>query len=221
MKKNINLSNSNRWPIRPIVIGIALFVSGVAVGYTVRDLPSVIAASGGNAYSSSSARDDPSWGPENAKVTIVEFGDFECPYCRQWYATVYNQLYANYGTKVRFIFRDFPLYSHPNAKPAALAADCAGEQGSYWDYFRLLYGDSRGLGSEMYTAYAQQLGLNLSAFKTCISSNRYSNEIDLDQQDAERLGVSGVPAFFINDQVISGAQPYEMFRQVIEQELSK
>jgi protein-disulfide isomerase len=221
MKKNINLSNSNRWPIRPIVIGIVLFVSGVAVGYTVRDLPSVIAASGGNAYSSSSARDDPSWGPENAKVTIVEFGDFECPYCRQWYDTVYNQLYANYGTKVRFIFRDFPLYSHPNAKPAALAADCAGEQGSYWDYFRLLYGDPRGLGSEMYTAYAQQLGLNLSAFKTCISSNRYSNEIDLDLQDAERLGVSGVPAFFINDQVISGAQPYEMFRQVIEQELSK
>jgi hypothetical protein len=219
MMKNINLSNSDRWPIRQVILGIVLFASGIAVGYTARDLPAVIGASGGPA--GGNGRDDPSWGPANAKVTMVEFGDFECSYCRQWYATVYGQLYANYSGKIRFVFRDFPLSFNPNAQPAAIAADCAGAQGRYWDYFQLLYGDPRGLGSVMYNTYAEELGLNLSAFTSCIASNKYANEIDLDMQDGQRVGVNGVPAFFINDRLISGLQPYETFRQVIEEELNK
>lgn len=220
MKKNINLSNSGQWPIRQIILGIVLFASGVAVGYTARDLPGITGGSGG-AAKSASAKDDPSWGPANAKVTVVEFADFECTYCRRWYASVYERLYSTYSDRVRFVYRDFPLSFHPNAKPAAIAANCANAQGRYWDYFKLLFGDSRGLGSAMYTTYAQELGLDLSVFNSCVASNKYDNEIGLDMKDAERLGVNGVPAFFVNDQLISGMQPYETFQQAIDKELNK
>jgi protein-disulfide isomerase len=110
--KNINLSSnfgSHPWPIRPIVLGLILFGSGIALGYTARDLVALTAGSASNAALDASAKDDPSWGPADAKVTMVEFGDFECPYCKQWYATVYEKLQANYGTRIHFVFRDFPL----------------------------------------------------------------------------------------------------------------
>jgi protein-disulfide isomerase len=218
--KNINLSDSDRWPIRQIILGAVLFASGVAVGYTARDLPTIIGGTGG-ALSDTSAKDDPSWGPANAKVTIVEFADFECTFCRGWYKSVYERLYQTYGDRVRFVYRDFPLSFHANAKPAAIAANCAGAQGRYWDYFKLLFDDPRGLGSSLYSTYAQELGLNLNTFNSCINSNKYDNEINLDIKDGERLGLSGVPAFFVNDQLISGNQPYETFRAAIEKELSK
>jgi protein-disulfide isomerase len=219
MKKNINLDSAGNWPIRQIILGLVLFASGIAVGYTARDLPAITGFSGG-AADGANAKDDPSWGPADAKVTIVEFADFECPYCRQWYTTVYEKLYANYSSKVRFIYRDFPLSFHSNAKPAAIAANCAGAQGKYWDYFRLLYGDTRGLGGTMYQTYAQEIGLNTSAFNTCIANTKNANEIDLDMKDGERLGVNGVPAFYINKRYISGLQPYETFREAIEAELN-
>jgi protein-disulfide isomerase len=219
MKKNINLDSSGTWPIRQIILGLVLFASGIAVGYTARDLPSITGNSGG-AADGANAKDDPSWGPADAKVTIVEFGDFQCPHCRNWYSTVYVRLSANYGSKVRFIFRDFTL-SFPESKPAAVAANCAGAQGKYWDYFSLLYGDPRGLGSTMYQAYAQEIGLNVSTFNSCIANNKNANEIDLDMKDAQRLGVNGVPAFFINNQMISGEQPYEVFQRAIDAELNK
>ncbi|MGB7539281.1 MAG: thioredoxin domain-containing protein [Anaerolineales bacterium] len=220
MKNNINLDSSGNWPIRQIILGFVLFASGIAVGYTARDLPAITGSLGGGAADGANAKDDPSWGPANAKVTFVEFADFECPYCRQWYSTVYEQLYANYSGKVRFVYRDFPLSFHANAKPAAIAANCAGAQGKYWDYFRLLYGDARGLGGAMYQSYAQEIGLNVSTFNSCIADNKIANEIDLDMKDAERLGVNGVPAFFINKRFISGLQPYETFRDAIEAELN-
>jgi protein-disulfide isomerase len=220
MKKNINMNTSGNWPIRQVILGFVLFASGIAVGYTARDLPALTGSFGG-AAAGASAKDDPSWGPADAKVTIVEFADFECSYCRQWYATVYEQLYANYSSKVRFVYRDFPLSFHPNAQPAAIAANCANAQGKYWDYFRLLFGDPRGLGSAMYQTYAQEVGMDLSAFNSCIANNKYAGEIDLDMKDAQRLGVNGVPAFFINARYISGMQPYETFRAAIEAELNK
>jgi protein-disulfide isomerase len=216
---NINLSDAPRWPIRQIILGALLFAAGFATGYIARDVPSIGGGVGTDAASSAGAKDDPAWGPENAKVTIVEFADFQCPYCRSWFTQVYDRLVANYGDKIRFIYRDYPLPSHPEAKPAAIAANCAGAQGKYWDYFRLLFSDSRGLGSDMYQSYAREVGLDLSAFGSCISSNKYASEIDLDMRDAERLGVNGVPAFFVNDRLISGAQPYEAFQQAIEEEL--
>ncbi|MBN1437897.1 MAG: thioredoxin domain-containing protein [Anaerolineales bacterium] len=220
MRRNINVNYKSQWPIRQIVIGIVLFGSGFAVGYTARDIPALLQNSGGAAQSAS-AQDDPSWGPADAKVTIVEFAEFECPYCRQWYTNVYEKLYQTYSDRVRFVFRDYPLSFHANARPAAVAANCAGAQGRYWDYFKLLYGDSRGLGSSLYSTYAQEIGLNVSAFSSCLTGGQYDNEIDLDLKDAERLGVSGVPAFFVNSQFISGMQPFEVFQRAIEKELKQ
>ncbi|MBN2085875.1 MAG: DsbA family protein [Anaerolineales bacterium] len=212
--------NSDQWPIRQIILGIVLFASGIAVGYAVRDLPAITGSSSG-AAAGAGAKDDPSWGPADAKVTIVEFADFECVYCRQWYATVYDKLYSNYGGKVRFVFRDFPLSFHANAQSAAIAANCANAQGRYWDYFRLLFGDPRGLGSTQYQTYAREAGMDVSAFNTCVASGKYNSEIEIDMQDAQKLGVNGVPAFFVNDRFISGMQPYETFRDAIEAELNE
>jgi protein-disulfide isomerase len=224
-KKNINLSTPSQapsqWPIRQIVLGIVLFVSGVAVGYTARDLPAITEGMGGGAAKSAGAKDDPSWGPVNAKVTVVEFADFECPYCRQWYTNVYQKLYDNYKSSVRFVYRDYPLPSHPNAQPAANAANCAGAQGKYWEYFSLLFGDARGLGDVLFQTYAREAGLNMTDFNNCVASNKYAGEISLDMKDAEGLGVNGVPAFFVNDRFISGMQPYETFRDAIEAELDE
>ncbi len=221
MKKNINITSADNWPIRQIILGIVLFASGIAVGYSLRDLPSITGNLGGaSASAGASAKDDPSWGPADAKVTMVEFADFECTYCRGWYSSVYEKLYTNYNGKVRFVYRDFPLSFHPNAKPAAIAANCAGAQGNYWDYFRKLFGDSRGLGDAMYQTYAQEIGLNMTAFNSCRAESGTANEIDLDLQDGTRLGVNGVPAFFINKRYISGLQPYETFRDAIEAELN-
>jgi len=112
MKHNINLPSNaslHSWPIRQIVLGLILLGSGIALGYTVRDLVSNGGGSASSADLDASSKDDPSWGPADAKVTMVEFGDFQCPYCRQWYSTVYEKLQANYGNKIHFVFRDYPL----------------------------------------------------------------------------------------------------------------
>ena len=220
---NINLPSDSAprpWPIRQIVLCLILFGSGIALGYTVRDLVSLGGGSTSSAELDASGKDDPSWGPAGAKVTMVEFGDFQCPYCQQWYKDVYGKIQANYGNKIRFVFRDFPLSFHADALPAAVAANCAGEQGHYWDYFRLLYGNTT-LGSAVYQSYAQETGLDLSKFNSCLKSGRFNKEITLDTQDGQRIGVTGVPAFFINGRLISGLQPYEAFQQVIDDELNK
>jgi protein-disulfide isomerase len=222
--RNVNVySHSDRWPIRQVILGIVLFCTGIAVGYTARDWPSITSRiSATDPADSPNARDDPSWGPVDAKVTIVEFADFECPACRQWYSSVYNLLYQNYRSEVRFIYRDFPLTStHPNAQPAAIAANCANEQGRYWEYFNKLFGDPRGLGGDLYRTYAQEVGMDVAVFSNCIANNNYVNEINLDMGDAEKLTVNAVPAFFINGQILIGVQPYETFRQKIEAELKK
>jgi protein-disulfide isomerase len=223
MMKNINLSSRRReWPVRQIVLGVVLFVSGIAVGFGGHDFLSSLDFTLETSYKmSSSANDDPSWGPANAKVTVVEFGEFQCPYCRSWYSQVYNRLATNYSDKIRFVFRDFPLTQHANAHPAAVAANCAGEQGKYWDYFRILFSDPRGLvGSELQT-YAQEVGLNLSSFNSCIDSGKYDAEIQADIDDGVRMGVNGVPAFFINGQPLSGPVTFEAFQQRIDAELNK
>ena len=164
--------------------------------------------------------DDYSIGPENAPITLIEFSDYECPYCRRWYQETYLRLREEYGDQVRIVFRDFPLYSiHPNAEPAAIAANCAGEQGDYWGFHDLVF-DSEALGKEYYLQFAEQLGLDVEQFKACIESEKYKDEVSADYQYASNLGVSSTPTFFLNGIPIVGAQPFEVFQQVIEQELA-
>jgi protein-disulfide isomerase len=164
---------------------------------------------------------DPSIGPENAPITIVEFSDYQCPYCAKWYQEVSPRLLEFYKDKVRLVYRNFPLYSiHPEAEPAAEAAKCAGEQNTYWPFHDALFGQKYGLSSAAYVKYATGLGLNLDQFNKCMSEKRYKSEIDADYQFASGIGVSSTPSFFINGIAVVGAQPFEVFQQIIDKELA-
>jgi protein-disulfide isomerase len=165
--------------------------------------------------------DDPSLGPANAPITIIEFSDYECPYCRKWYDDVFDRLMTEYPGKIRFVYRDFPLISmHPDAVPAAEAADCAGEQDDYWKYHDALFSMKYSLGSDAYLQYAADLGLDVDAFKRCVAEHRYADEVQADFNYATNLGINSTPTFFLNGIPIVGAQPYDIFKQVVDKELA-
>jgi len=165
--------------------------------------------------------DDPVFGPEDAPITIIEFSDFQCPYCARWHEQVFLRLREEYPDTIRVVYRDFPLTSiHPEAVPAAEAANCAGEQGAYWEFHDALFSGENGLGKEAYTSYASDLGLDMEGFTECIESGRHNDEIMADLNYAAELGVQSTPTFFLNGLPIVGAQPYEVFKQIIEQELA-
>lgn len=159
-------------------------------------------------------------GPADAPITIVEFSDFECPYCRRWHAEVYKPLLDAYPGKIRLVYRNLPLTSiHPDAMGAAEAAMCAGEQDVYWKYHDKLF-SSESLGNSAYIQYAQDLGLNMATFEACLSNHKYQKTIQTDSDFAINLGVRSTPTFFINGLAIVGAQPLDVFKQVIDKELA-
>ena len=165
--------------------------------------------------------DDPVLGPADAPITIIEFSDYECPYCRKWHVEVFGPLLETFPDQIRFVYRDFPLTSiHPNAVAAAEAANCAGDQDMYWEFNELLYSGSQGLGPETYIQYAKSLKINLDEFNECTASRRHQDEVMADLEWAANLGVRSTPTFFLNGIAIVGAQPYETFKQVIEKELA-
>jgi len=165
--------------------------------------------------------DDPVLGPEDAPITIIEFSDYECPYCQRWHREVWSQLQDAYPDQIRLVYRDFPLYNvHPNAGPAAEAAHCAGDQGKYWEYHNLLLSGENSLGNETFQQYASMVGLDLSQFSDCIESNKYESEVNADYTYAVRLGVQSTPTFFINGVALIGAQPFESFQKIIELEMA-
>src|SRR6266536_3270145 len=159
-------------------------------------------------------------GPADAPITIVEFSDYECPFCRRWHAEVYEQLLAAYPGKIKLVYRNLPLTSiHPDALAAAEAAMCAGEQDAYWPYHEKLFG-SDSLGSQTYTQYAQELSLNMDKFQACLTDHKYKAAIEKDSDFAVNLGVRSTPTFFINGLAVVGAQPLNVFKQVIDKELA-
>jgi len=159
-------------------------------------------------------------GPADAPITIVEFSDYECPFCRRWHAEVYRPLLAAYPGKIRLVYRNLPLTSiHPDALAAAEAAMCAGEQDVYWKYHDKLF-SSESLGNSVYLQYAQDLGLNMSTFEACLNNHKYQKAIETDSDFAINLGISSTPTFFINGLAIVGAQPLDVFKQVIKKELA-
>ena len=165
-----------------------------------------------------SADDDPSIGPEDAPITIVQFAEYQCPYCGKAGEAV-DQVMEKYGDKVRMVYRDFPLSFHPRAIPAAIAANCAGDQGKYWEMHGLLMNDQRALEEEDLTAHATTLQLDLAKWSTCRLDPAQAAEVQKDFEDGQAAGVSGTPAFFINGVMLSGAQPYSEFERIIEREL--
>ncbi len=164
---------------------------------------------------------DPVLGAADAPVTIIEYSDFECPYCQRHALEVHTRLVEEYGDQVRFIYKDFPLTSiHANAVPAAVAALCANEQGEFWAFHDLLFSMQLGLNSDAYSTYAETLSLDESAFAECVAEGRYEGEVNADLEWAAQLGVQSTPTFFINGIPMIGAQSFEAFQQVIEAELA-
>ena len=168
-----------------------------------------------------STDDDPSIGPPDAAITIIEFSDYECPYCRRWHQQVFERIREEYPDQVRLVFRDFPLSSiHPNATAAAEAANCAGEQEAFWQFNGALFSGEYELSAEEYLSIAANLDLDVEAFESCVESGRYEDEVQADYQYATNLGVRSTPTFFLNGLPIVGAQPYEVFKEVIDKELA-
>lgn len=164
------------------------------------------------------AADEPSEGPsaQDAKLTIVEFADFECPFSKDE-ATVYRTLMKKYEDRVRFVYRDYPLESiHPDATQAAVAAECAREQGKFWAYHDKLFVNSPALAFPDLTSYAEQAGLDTVQFEKCLVDERYKDKVATDTALAGRLGLRGTPTFFFNGQRVEGAIPADVFESLIE-----
>jgi len=160
-------------------------------------------------------------GPKNAPVTIVEFSDFQCPFCKTATATI-KQVLDKYPDKVRLVFRDYPLASiHPQAPKAHEAARCAADQAKFWEYHDVLFERSPKATLQDLKQYAQDLKLDATAFDQCLDSGKYAAEVDKDFQEGVGLGLTGTPSFFINGKQIVGAQPLAAFQKVVDGELAK
>jgi len=160
-------------------------------------------------------------GDDDAPITIIEFSDYECPFCTRFYLNTLPQIKSEYidTGKVKLIYRDYPLGFHANAQKAAEAAECAGEQGKYYEMHDKLFDEGVNGGVSSFKQYAKEIGLNAGEFNECLDSGEMASEVQKDFQDGQRVGVRGTPTFFINGQYLSGAQPFEVFKQVIEEKL--
>jgi protein-disulfide isomerase len=164
--------------------------------------------------------DDPALGPEDAPVIVVEFSDFECPYCSRFRQETMDQMLETFGDDMLLVYRDFPLTQiHPHAQEAAEAAECADDQNGFWDYHDLLFANQAALDTDSLIGYAEDLGLDVGAFTDCLQSGKYTDEVVADLNDGRSYGVSGTPSFFINGVPLVGAQPFVSFEDLINQEL--
>jgi len=164
------------------------------------------------------AADSPAKGPSNAPVEIIEFSDFQCPYCLRANPSV-KQVLDTYGDRIHFVYRNYPLPNHPNARPAAEAAQCANEQGKFWPYHDQLFANPARLGDADLKQNAATLGLDTGKFNACFDAHKYKDVVDADIKAGNDAGVSGTPAFFVNGRALSGAQPFDVFKRVIDEEL--
>jgi protein-disulfide isomerase len=161
----------------------------------------------------------PPKGNPKAPVTIIEFSDYECPFCKKVEPTVQEVLKVYGPDKVRFAYRNFPLPMHTEARPAAEAAGCAAEQGKFWEYHEKLMA-AKDLSASNLQTMAGEVGIDKKKFDECVSAQKFKDDIEKDIQAGEAAGVNGTPAFFINGRMIDGAQPLEKFKEIIDEELA-
>jgi protein-disulfide isomerase len=160
-------------------------------------------------------------GPARAPVTLVKFEDFHCPFCKNAQPTV-AQVLSKYGNKVRLVHRDFPIDSiHPAARKAHEAARCANEKGKFWQYHDVLYANAPKADAADLKSYAKEVGLDVPAFEKCVASGKFRDVVQKDVDEGTRLGVTGTPSFFINGRLLSGAEPFERFATIIDEEISR
>ncbi len=165
--------------------------------------------------------DAPIRGDKDAKVTIVEFSDFQCPFCERFYTDTLPQIEENYikTGKVKLAYRHLPLSFHPQAQKAAEASECSNEQGKFWEYHDKIFENQALLSDTIFSAWAEELGLDAEKFNKCLEDGKYRSKVQKDLNDADTYGATGTPTFFINGKALVGAQPFSTFQQAIEAEL--
>ncbi|MGE0444982.1 MAG: thioredoxin domain-containing protein [Vicinamibacterales bacterium] len=167
------------------------------------------------------APDDPSIGPANAPVTLVEFSDFQCPFCQRVAPTL-KELRDRYGDRLRIVWKDFPLTQiHPQAFDAAQAGLCARDQGKFWEYHDLLFANQAALQRDALKQYAGDSGMDAAAFSACLDSNKYQARVQASLDAGGRLGIGSTPTSYINGRAVTGAQPLEVFTAIIDEELQR
>jgi protein-disulfide isomerase len=164
--------------------------------------------------------DDPVKGPAGARVTIVEYTDFQCPYCKHSQDTL-HQVLAAYPNDVKLVAKAYPLPFHNRARPSAEAAFCAKEQGKYWEFREKAFASSPQLEDTDFMTFAKDIGLNTKKFGKCYQNHTYAARVDADIASGQDVGVQGTPHFFVNTEVINGAQPFDAFKKAIDTELAK
>ncbi len=226
----IRLRRSHLWALAGVLIGIGI---GILIGRATADDPQTVlyglpATPGDGGAATSEAgpvrvdvSGSPARGPEDAKVTMVEFVDFECPFCGRYARDTLPQLRREYGDRIRYVSRQFPLDIHPHAAAAARAAVCADEQGRYWQLHDMLFAHQEALAKSDLAGYARELGLDMGRYATCLRAPATQAHVERDLADGRRYGVTGTPAFFINGRLISGAQPYPQFKAQLDAALNR
>ena len=161
----------------------------------------------------------PTRGMQNAPVLVIEFADYECPYCQK-IAPDLKRLQEDYAGKVLFAFKDFPLAMHKHAQKAAEAARCAGRQDKFWEYHDVLFQKTNTLEIAQLKDYARQLRLDPESFDKCLDSGETAATVKQDLEQAQKLGLTGTPSFFVNGHFFSGAASYSTIREIVEQQLT-
>lgn len=181
---------------------------------TIKESPNIIDVS---------EDDDAIKGDPNAPVTMIEFSDFQCPYCAGFYRNTLPQIEEKYiaAGKVKLVYRDFPLGFHAKAQKAAEAAECADDQGKFWEMHDMIFENQGAIGVGDLKGYAENLGLDVDLFNGCLDSRKYEGEVKKDLADASKVGVTGTPTFFINGEMVVGAQPFVTFEEVIDRKLAE
>ena len=237
-KDSLTISKSDVWKsltaILAILLIISMFTGGFGIGSNsqpaqaeqvaqVAQPREEVKPSAPSADISSLIDDDAVEGDANAPVTIIEWSDYECPFCARFYSQTLGQIRSNYieTGKVKLVYRDFPLSFHANAQKAAEAAECAGEQDKYYEMHNKLFEEGVDGGVTSFKQYAKDIGLDTSKFNDCLDSGTMAQEIAKDFQDGQAVGITGTPGFIINGKLVSGAQPYSVFEQVIEAALAE
>ena len=167
------------------------------------------------------AADDPSLGKADAPVTLVEFSDFQCPFCQRVSPTL-KRVREQYGDRVRIVWKDFPLTQiHPQAFGAAMAGQCARDQGKFWEFHDRLFTNQQALGPDALKRYANDVGLDVTKFVACVDSSKHEARIRAAMSAGAQLGVSSTPTTFVNGRLVSGAQPFNVFSAIIDEELER